>query len=555
MKKVLYSIMMVALVLTGCTKWDDAKSEVYPDGPSININVTATADSAFTFVLTPGEGTTYYSYVVDQADEADALDGATLLKGGYTSVSQAVLNTESDASFTYNMRKADNTPLCLPNTTYQIYAVASNDKGMVGEVAVVTVTTSDAGAPTITNYKADAATKSATVMFNQNVYQGEGKISGVYYKEFEFENPVALTAEDITITIEGGNVTLAAPKAPAGAHILFSYEEGAFVDEAGNKCGAVNSMIDETAETVEDMFVGIYVHAANETWKISDDIVAPSTGYSIGPWEEFLGTITFAEKVYVIPEDLASGDLSVTYAGEERTITQNLKVTDWKVADNVLTFKLPIEPQVGDMITLNVKEGVLYDVYGNSNEAYTTENLSWKYVGFIPTKENVLGTFDFTYTSYFDGKDYAGPAVTIVEDTENTEVENAIIIKNLYMEGSAVSGYYDLENFTVYVETFNTLGFDDVKNAKLVTVNSDDTQADYIEYTINPDGTLTSNYFGVYGFDKDSGSPMGWWEVAMPSTFTPAPAATSRAMSAKGAVKRMQKKAVKKPSKGSRIRK
>lgn len=514
MKKVLYSIMMVALVLTGCTKWDDAKSEIYPDGPSININVTATADSAFTFVLTPGEGTTYYSYVVDQADEADALDGVTLLKGGYTSVSQAVLNTESDASFTYNMRKADNTPLCLPNTTYQIYAVASNDKGMVGEVAVVTVTTSDAGAPTITDYKADAATKSATVMFNQNVYQGEGKISGVYYKEFEFENPVALTAEDITITIEGGNVTLAAPKAPAGAHILFSYEEGAFVDEAGNKCGAVNSMIDETAETVEDMFVGIYVHAANETWKITDDIVAPSTGYSIGPWEEFIGTITFGEKVYVIPEDLASGDLSVTYAGKERTITQNLKVTDWKVADNVLTFKLPIEPQVGDMITLNVKAGVLYDVYGNSNEAYTTENLSWKYVGFIPTKENVLGTFEYTY----NGSPVSLGNFTIEEYTGEDAEAGDILIKDFYIAGSEMYGHYDLDAFKVYIFPYQPLGtLTDPDEGDYGVLTYSKSGADAIAFDINPDGTLTSSDFILVGTAPDY-SELWWYET--PSSTT-----------------------------------
>lgn len=537
MKKVLYSIMMVALVLTGCTKWDDAVTEKFADGPSIDIAVTATADSAFTFVITPGAGTTYYSYVVDQADEPEVLDEATLLKGGYSSVSQAVLNTSTNASFTYNMRKADNTPLCLPNTTYQIYAVASDDKGMVGVMAIATVKTTDAGAPQIKDFKSDGATKSATVTFNQNVARGEGKVTGVYYKEFDFANPVTLADDDITVTINGGDVTFSAPDAPTGAHILFSYEAGAFVDEVGNKCGAVSSTVDETAESVEEMFLGIYVHASNANWTISNEMVAPATDYSIGMWTEFRGTITFKEDIFVIDEDLKAGDLSVTYVGEDRTITQNMKVTDWSLKDRVLTFQLPIEPNVGDMVTLNVKEGVLYDVYGNTNNAYTTEGLSWKYVGFIPTKEMILGTF--SYSLLYNGSSYNWGNFTIEEYTDEGAEPGDIVIKDFYIEGSMMYGSYDLEAFKVYIYPYQALGIlNDDEEGDYGVVTFSKSGSSTIAFDINPDGTLTSTDFILVGTAPDY-SELWWYESPSSATTVLVPVtissrvATSRAAEVK----------------------
>ena len=48
------------------------------------------------------------------------------------------------------MRNAKtNAPLCSPNTSYVIYAVAASDKGVIGKVASQVVTTTDGETPVV----------------------------------------------------------------------------------------------------------------------------------------------------------------------------------------------------------------------------------------------------------------------------------------------------------------------------------------------------------------------------------------------------------------------
>ena len=550
MKKVLYSIMMVAIVLTGCTKWDDPTTENYGDGPSVNITVTETADSTFTFTITPGAGTLYYSYVVDEADEAEALDGATLLKGGYSSVSQQILNTNKAATFTYNMRKADKTPLCEPNTTYQIYAVAANDKGIVGEVVAVSVTTTDSKAPKPASLSTDAAAKSATITFDQALVRGEGKVTGAYYKEFDFSNPVALTEDDITVEISGNKATFTAADVPAGAHMIFSWEAGAFTDATGNKCGAFTTVVDETAESVEDMFVGIYVHVTNANWAIADENVTPATGAAIGDWEEFNGVMTMPFNVYIIDEDIKTGDIAVTYTNDDKTVTYNLKADQWSVEGKKISFKLPVEPTIGDMVTFKVAEGVIYDVYGNVNDSYISENISWKYVGFIPTKDMILGTFTWML-NYNDSQIPLGN-FTIEEYTGEDAEPGDLLIKDLYIEGSECYGYYDLDACKLYIYRYQALGIlTDPEEGDYGVLTFSKGGLSASPFDIKRDGSLTSSDFLLAGAAPDY-STLWWYELPSSSTttFVKATVAAAKTSSTKKAAstKALSKKRINKGS-------
>ena len=64
---------------------------------------------------------------------------------------------------------------------------------------------------------------------------------------------------------------------------------------------------------------------------------------------------------------------------------------------------------------------------------------------------------------------------------------------------------------------------------------------DAIEFTINPDGTLTSTDFGVVACDENYESALGWWDKCSIAKFTPANAAgaakRTRAISAKSVKK------------------
>ena len=499
--------MMGAIALTGCTTWDDPKTENYGDAPTIEVSIAAVAptDSAFVVSIVPGAGTTYYAFVMDANDEAEELDASTLLKGGY---GNSVVNTSKYPTLTIPVSGME------PNTTYQVYAVASNDKGLVGKIAVASIKTTDSGKPTFVEFTADASAKTATVTFNQAIAPGEGKVSGIYYKEWDWDNPVVLTEEDIDVTISGKTATFTTANVPAGAYVLISWEEGAFIDVVGNKCAAFTSTYNEST----DKFTGVNFRAKTVSWDINDSYVAPATGASIGDWETFKGTITMPMDIYSVAEDVKDGDLKVTYTNESRTVSYNLKAANWSASEKTITFSLPVEPIVGDIIYVTVKEGIVYDVYGNTNNSYSSEKVVWKYVGFIPTKDMVLGTFN--YILNYNGGQYNFGQFTIEEYTGEDAEPGDVLIKDLYISGSEIYGYYDLDACKFYIYRYQALGIlNDEKEGDygVLTYSKDGLQTS--PFDINRDGTLTSSDFLLAGAAPDY-SALWWYEVPSSSTCT-----------------------------------
>lgn len=491
MKKCIYSLALLVMGFASCTTWDDPVTEKYDAGPAVDINVMAVepSDSAFKVTITPAAGTTYYAFLIEKGSEAKARDGYTLLKGGYSNT----VVSASEKNPTDSLFKAE------PNTTYQVYAVACNDKGIVGDVVVKNITTTDQNAPTPLKFTADRDTKSATVEFNQTLKRGEGLVKGIYYKEWDWDNPVALTSEDIEVTIDGKNVTFAAPEAPAGAFIGFSWEKGAFVDAAGNQCTAFTSSYDEK----KDDFVGVWVHAANESFEVADSCVtAPKKG-KFTDWTAFAGELTFEFDIFRNDEKTKDGDLLVVYTGKKRTVTYKLSTKDWAVSGNKLTFKLPVAPEEGDLVALQIAEGVIFDVYGNPNKAYESKQV-WEYTSYVPVKEDVLGTFNYSAAFNAGGKDYKFNLgnFTISEYTGEDAEEGDVVISDFYLEGSEIYGYYDLEAGMLYIYNYQKVGTyvdkNDGNTYGVVTYNDADSKAKVIAFELTKDGMISKDFALVY---------------------------------------------------------
>ena len=530
MKKIFYSLAIMVMGLASCTTWDDAVTEKYGDGPSIDVNVVAAqpSDSAFTITLTPAAGTTYYAFIIDESPEAETIDGYTLLKGGY---GNSVVNTSQYPTLTLPIDGAE------PNTTYQVYAVASNDKGIIGDVVVKSITTTDKNAPKPMTLKEDAANKAVQVGFNQAVKRGTGAVKAVYYKEWDWENPVTVNPEDIEVTISGKTVTFSVPNAPAGSFIAFSWEKGAFVDAVGNQCTAFTSSYDEK----NDKFLGIWVHAANEAFEVTDKNVTAPKDKEFDNWEAFAGELTFDFDIFRNDETVEAGDLEVVYSGKKRTATYKLTAEQWSVSGKKLTFKLPEAPNSEETVALKMVEGAINDVYGNPNAEYTS-TITWKYSTFQPTVDNVIGTFDFIYTSAYDGGQYDGGPVTITEDPEN---ENGVIIKGLfsdYVPGGEFEGYYDLSASKLYIYAYQVLGLYTASSGTVYgLITYSQTYKDEIEFTINADGTITSTDLGLVACDENYEDALGWMEKASIATLTPK-AAAARSWKASSKAKSKAKK-------------
>lgn len=540
MKKLIYCLAIILVGLSSCAKFDDPKTENYGVGPEVAVTMTAAmpTDSAFTIEIIPAAGATYYAYAISTAPAA--VDSATLIKGGY---GNTVLNVSERPSLTLNIKTAE------PNTTYYVYASACNDKGIVGKVASASIKTSDSGAPIPTAAQADAANKAYLVQFNQNIIQGEGKVTAVYYKEFDFGTPVQV--ENVDVQISGKVAQFTATDAPAGAYVLFSWEAGAFVDATGNRCAPFTSQVNPEGTTVETIFQGLWIQVPHTTWAITDSqFTSPKIGGTFPKWSTFEGVIEFAEKVYVVEDDVKDGDFVVTYTNNSRTVSYKLPKANvnFGVAEDLstqkVTFTLPAATQPGDKVTVSIAEGVFKDVLGNGNAAYASDKVFW--ISFAMTPDMALGTFELLYISYYD-EEGAVASLGNVTIEADPEVTNGIIIKDLFLKGSTIKGSIDLDECKIYIPDMQVLGT--YKNSKgttygLVFVTADGTDA--AAFTVNADGTMVADgMWGVYAFDETFTTEVGWFDVAKASVFTPAKAAAS----AKKAVKKSAKtKSVKKTS-------
>ena len=512
--------MMSVIALTSCTTWDDPVTENYGDGPSISIDLQAVAptDSAFNVTLTPAAGATYYAYIIDANDEAEELDASTLIKGGY---GNTVVNVSEKQTLTLPITTAS------PNTTYQVYAVACNDKGIVGPVANKSIKTSDAGAPYPVDADADPDAKTFYVQFSEDIAQGDGKIIVTCYKEWDITNPVELTDEEVEISVDGDVVTVVAPETPDGAFLTLSWEEGAFVDGFGNKCAAFRSYLNLNT----GKWIGLYVRNTLAPFEINDtNIVSPENEALVTDYKEFEGKIEMPFEIFRNDDAVEDGAVKVIYVNEKKTTIHNLTPEQWSVSGKTLTFSLPVKPDAGDIIKVALAEEAIFDVCGNPNKEFIADEVNWLF--FAPTLDMILGNFDVNYYSAYDEepKLYNGGTVTIEEDPE---VENGLIFSNLLDNGNKFKATYDLGAGKIYLEPYDLVGFDTYEGAKIGLILYCLDLADFLEFTINADGTITTTNMGLVAYDETLKNPLGWWEKMTLTTLTPAKASAKKALKAK----------------------
>ena len=523
---------MVLVGLASCTTFDDPTTENYGAGPSIDVTITpgAQTDSAFTITITPAAGSLYYAYVIDANDEAEQLDSVTLYKGGY---GNTVVKVADQPTAVIDITNA------APNTTYQVYAVAGSEKGIVGKITVKSITTTDKFSPRPQSVGRNADDAAVQLIFSEAIKRGEGAVTAKYYKEWDLidENmnvkSVDVPAEDITVQVSGNAATFIAANIPAGAHLCFSYAAGAFTDLNGNPCNALNSGLNLNT----GKFTNAYVHVTNKPFDIADAYVAPTSGTPVGDWEAFRGTVTFPYDIYRNDEAVEKGDVQVVYVNDNREIAYNLDANQWAVEGNKLTFVLPVEPAIGDMILFTIVEGAVADVYGNPNNEYVSENIDLKYVGFIPTKEMLMGPFEVAYISYWS-EDGSASSLGVITIEENAEKENTLTIKNLYLDDSAIEATYDLVKGKLIIPDDQLLGTFTDEDGTYATYFYTADGTDAATFTINRDGSLTADgMWGIYIYNVADASDKGWVDVAKVSQLVPvkgaARKAAARAKSAK----------------------
>ena len=499
MKKILYSLMAFAgLFTTSCISFDDPVTEYYGEGPVAQINVTEITDSAFTFTVNPGENALYYSILVDQSADTVAVDAENLLKGAYASVFNVVTNTKEAATFTFNMRGEDGAPLAQPGKTYQIYAVAATDKGVYGKVNVVTAVTTDGLAPKPVDYADDE--QSMYVLFSENVTRGEGAITVTSYKHYDL---VAgkfageqVPAEEIEVVVEDDIIAILAPTTAPGAYLAFSWEAGAFMDEAGHPCSALTSGF----SPAQGDFVGLITRNEFVSFAVdSVNVAEPALGSVIDKASSFFATLSFDHNIYA---NTKTGVVSLTYSNATTQTTVKLKYgEEWDADGNEFYFILPEnnQPKPGDVISFTLGAGTFTDVYGNPNAATTYEGAWTMSTGITLTEADFNGTFAAAGISAYDE--------AVVDLGQNIYVYSlpeldervpagckAVGVENLILEGSAILGYYNIEKGILAVGAFYEVGTVEMKDGTVYgSITYSLAGNDWIEFKINEEGVFETN--------------------------------------------------------------
>lgn len=517
MKKILYSLMAIAgLMTTSCISFDDPVTENYGVGPTATITVTETTDSTFTFTVNPGENALYYSILVDQSADTAAVDAETLLKGSYASVYNVVKNTKDAATFTYNMRKANGAPLCMPGKTYQIYAVAATDKGVFGEVAVATVSTTDQLAPRPTQYEYDAAEKTMYVLFSEAIARGEGAVKAVSYKYYDLVNGkfAGEEVEEVEVVVDGDVIAITANTNP-GANVAFSWEAGAFVDAAGHACTALNSGF----SMQQGDFVGLVGQNDTEAFEVTElNVVEPAIGGTIGDWEAFYGTLMFDMNVFANTKAAADA-VTLTYKNAKSETTVKLTYGEhWDTSANTFIFVLPKEPEFGDKVSIKIAEGAFTDAYGNPNAEVEFADAWLRSYGF--TRDLVVGNYIFAHQSGFDGNVYTATS-SIAADAK----ENVVAIAGFadYTDDGVadctIKGVFNGDYGTITVPCGQIIGEDvvvmddNVTTAEVWVVLEEYDGAEQIVFQVDEEGTIVNqgNMWTYSVYEKASQSFLGYF--------------------------------------------
>lgn len=511
MKKLIYTLSASALMLGACTTFDSFESENYGDGPSVAIDVQAVTDSTFTFTVTPGSNTGYYSYLVTQESEASTLTASSLLKNAYTGVANASISATATPVFTSDMR-SKGAPLCLPNTTYQIYAVAASKEGITGDITVVSVTTSDGVAPTVASFKAED--DGLLLTYSEAVtLQSVSGITAKYYGTKALSSP---TAGTLTVaTVDAKTIKISSPEAPAGAYVSYKIPAGVVADLSGN-LSTVSYSGDYNVRT--HSFGDAHYQVPNKAFAITDDMItSPAVGSNINgaSWSSFKGVFTLGANLYTnLP---TSSSIQLTYKVSGKTMTVDVPTSKWSVSGKTLNITFPSEPLADSEVSVSIKAGTIQDVYGNLNEAYTSGTL-WNI--FTPSIDKVVGKYTFGGFEYYQNAEVSnqGPVTITLNDT----IQNGVTLNNFIVTGSAVAGRYDASTGKVYFPGWAYLGLDPSWNYyEMYLYEQASSGANELAFTLKPDGSLVADQEVVIFYYYPDYSNYGWWYDYKTFTFTP----------------------------------
>ena len=503
--KYLVAFLAAALMFNACEQ-EQGLSQQNKDKqkPTVSLVLNEANDVTLSFDVVASENAAQYAYAVFPGSDNEVPSAYDILLTETFAAAAEAFNTKigEGASATASV-----TLDCsgFAAETYQIFAAAITETGLIGEVAVLDVTMNDTEIPVLAGAAVDANV--LTLQFNEAVVRGSGKAYvtiiawgvGQYYMMDE-----VIAGENITV--ENNVVTIVCPEAGNGAGYIVSFEEGLVKDLSGNKCTAVKSGLDANYQ-----YVGL-------GWD-TDFVHIPITeSCFVEPAENVNWGAEDANLVFVLPTEVmintaVSQPITVIY-DEAEGVSQ--LYAEWTLGEDFKTVTVYLPKMPTGKFDVAIAEGAFYDIWGNPTSAFEPAEL--RYSNFLNVQIQT-GYYAVDYVWDTEAGQEASQFLALLEQVDNSTVllsadwfelmggqklalPTQLVGTVNYAESTITFDGRWLYNGSLYSQSAFGIGYYTLSSGEMLVFFSGDSGNDPITVNFDENGYLTqiSNIeYGVYG--------------------------------------------------------
>jgi hypothetical protein len=418
-------------------------------------------------------------------------DREALLTGNV--ISMDYFTAETSAGVSYEVTFSG----LVQDASYEVMGVANNTDGIVSQVAVQVVNTSDSNPPQLTATDPGVGTGELPVggpvvlVFDEPVVYDDTK-ELVFTELFDGEDVVVST-----VTVDNNMVTVTPGEDFTNYDVvLLSYPEGTFTDYSGNLTAEMNSYYDGE---FHGLYWGVELMEFEASSILPAEEVAPS-GFDI--------VVSFDQAVDA--SEVADGDITLTYDNGTDILIKSVLASEVSANGNDLTITQSYAAPPGVEVTLNIPSELLYIGYGNPNAEVTA---SWS---IALTLADLVGTYNVEAVSYIDPGPYDEMWTATVELVPDNDTALSITIDAGAGGGIAFLAKFDLSNLEITIPEATSAGNIYGYGATLIVATDLSTYAGGpVVGTINSASSFTLNELGMYlaEYDNGDGTFGIWWDA------------------------------------------
>ena len=503
--KYLVAFLAAALMFNACEQ-EQGLSQQNKDKqkPTVSLVLNEANDVTLSFDVVASENAAQYAYAVYPGSDNEVPSAYDILLLETFAAADGAYNTKlgEDASSTASV-----TLDCsgFAAETYQIFAAAITETGLIGEVAVLDVTMNDTEIPVLAGAAVDANV--LTLQFNEAVVRGNGKAYvtiiawgvGQYYMMDE-------VITDENITVENNVVTIVCPEAGNGAGYIVSFEEGLVKDLSGNKCTAVKSGLDANYQ-----YVGL-------GWDTDFVPITITESCFVEPAENTNWGAEDANLVFVLPTEVmintaVSQPITVIY-DEAEGVSQ--LYAEWTLGEDFKTVTVYLPKMPTGEFDVAIAEGAFYDIWGNPTSAF--EPAALRYSNFLNVQIQT-GYYAVDYVWDTEAGQEASQFLALLEQVDNSTVllsadwfelmggqklalPTQLVGTVNYAESTITFDGRWLYNGQLYSQSAFGIGYYTLSSGEMLVFFSGDSGSEPITVKFDENGYLTeiSNIeYGVYG--------------------------------------------------------